>query len=208
MMKTITFLVLCFLSFLPVGALAKTIVEASTEAAIVGGMPPPAKLVDAILAIADDTDLATFSDCLREVKTEKNESRKFFRAVPLPKSSGTGLLYFVRPALKPYCQSFYGAHLFRYWIVLETGNRSSKSYDVRYAGVADSVDVLSSRHQGYPDIIETNCWAVGCGSATLQYDGAKYVATDCRETTSSVDGKEITKGVSCPEAYSNRTQRR
>ncbi len=189
-------------------ALAETIMEASTEEVTAAEVTPPQALVDAILATVDRNDLASFSACVQSIGIRQHETSAFFRAVHLPTVSSEEELYFVRPALKPYCQTFYGAHLFRYWIIKRNKNRDHSSYEVRYAGVADAIKVLSSQHLEYPDIDEKNCWAVGCGTVTLQYDGARYVAVKCTETTDNKDGSESTKRVPCPKAHSDNPRHR
>lgn len=202
MKKTVIIvLLLCSIVISVNDVLSKTILESSTEEATAGEITPRREVVDAILASVDSNDLASFKECVKEIRNAEDSTCKLFRTVQLPSMSGKEEIYFVRPSLKPYCHTFYGAHLFRYWIVKRNEDRRQSSYAVRYAGTADTVELISSQHYGYPNINETNCWAVGCGTATLQYDGIKYIAVKCIETTSSKDVKESTKRVPCPKAY-------
>jgi len=202
MKKTVIIaLFLCSIVISVNDVLSKTILESSTEEATAGEMTPQREVVDAILASVYSNDLASFKECVKEIRNAEDSTSKLFRTVQLPSMSGKEEIYFVRPSLKPYCHTFYGAHLFRYWIVKRNEDGRQLSYAVRYAGTADTVELISSQHYGYPDINETNCWAVGCGTATLQFNGTIYIAVKCTETISNNDGKESTKLVACPKAY-------
>lgn len=175
-------------------AFAEPILKASTEIVSAGEKTPPPSLIDALLASVDEDDSASFSECLKGPKLKRSQRHLLFRAVQLPTSKNSEVLYFVRPSLEPYCGTFYGAHLFRYWLVLET---APSIYRILYAGAGDSFEVMSSRHGGYFDIQQTNCWAGGCRSAKLQYNGKEYIASSCTEVTFNEDGSESTRDVPC-----------
>lgn len=174
---------------------AEPLLEASTEMVSAGEKTPPPSLIDALLASVDEDHSASFAECLKELKLKRSQRHLLFRAVHLSTSKNSEVLYFVRPSLEPYCGTFYGAHLFRYWLILET---APSIYRILYAGAGDSFEVMSSRHGGYFDIQQTNCWAGGCRSATLQYNGKEYIASSCTEVTFNEDGSESsTRDVPC-----------
>jgi hypothetical protein len=178
-------------------AWAEPILTASSETVTAGEKSPAPTLVDALLSSVDQHDAALFSECLNEFNINKSRRHMLFKAVTLPKLAESEVMYFVRPALRPYCQAFYGAHAFQYWLVIEKRSGPKKTYRILYTGIGDDFEVLPSKHMGYFDIIETNCTAVGCRSATMHYNGREYMPFSCCEVTSDKNGREVTNEIPC-----------
>jgi hypothetical protein len=178
-------------------ASAEPILTASSETVSVGEKSPQPPLVDALLSSVDQHDSALFSECLNELNIEKSRRHILFKVVTLQRLTQSEVVYFVRPALKPYCLTFYGAHAFRYWLVVENRVASKKTYRILYAGIGDHFEVLPSKHMGYFDIIETNCTAVGCTSVRMHYNGREYMPFSCSEVTSNEEGREVVNKVPC-----------
>ncbi len=53
--------------------------------------------------------------------------------------------YFVRPAIEPYCDAFYGAHLFEYWLVVSYRNHGKIGYRVVFKNGGDEARVLGRK---------------------------------------------------------------
>lgn len=167
---------------------AEPILSASTETSTQGERIPLPGVVRAILNSSDRWDRESLRECMAEKKVRKGSYERLFRSVALPGLTKGETLYFVRPALEPYCQTFYGAHLFRYWLVAVNERGTSKIYSVRHAGVADAFEVLSSAVNGSYDITETNCNAVRCGTVVMKFDGKRYVPFRCSERSAGEGG--------------------
>lgn len=188
-------IMMLLLLILPPPAFSGPILKAGTEEISVGEELPPPALVDFILANGKD-DADSLSECLAQFNLKESERHKLFKAVPLPKIKSTEDVYFVRPALDPYCGTFYGAHCFRFWLITQTGAAHRKKYRILYKGIGDWFEVLQSIHDGYFDIIEANCTAVDCIAVSMRYDGRKYVPFKCIKFVDE-NGREIEKEVPC-----------
>ena len=60
-------------------------------------------------------------ECMSGKKIPRKKYEDLFRSAPLPHAEGTDPLFFVRPAIEPFCGAFYGAHLFQFWIMTANG---------------------------------------------------------------------------------------
>lgn len=165
----------------------------STEAELTAAQTPSAALMQAILSQADKEDMKTLNECRIEQGLKKNAYPKLFQAVLLPAPKPGTQLYFVRPALQPYCQTFYGAHLFRFWLVSQT----QQQFTVDYAGVGDAFEVLPSQTNDHYDISETNCNASSCSTVEMKYGKNGYKPSRCSETHFRNDGTELKTVVKC-----------
>ena len=193
MIKQLSCMLLCIIIFAPI-ANAEPIFEASTENVTDGEEVPKASLIDFLMATVakqkyNDADI--FSECLKNKHIKKSQRNKLFRAITLPRLKKSEIMYFVRPALEPYCMAFYGAHGFHYWLIIESNVQSKKSYRILYDSIGDEFAVLPSIHNRYFDIIDTGHWAMGFNSKTLHYNGHKYVPFSCKESTFSNEGRDI-----------------
>jgi hypothetical protein len=197
MIKPIKYLVLFVLIFTHT-AFAEPIITASTESVSVGEKVAPLSLINALFSSVDENDFALFSKCLTELHIKKSRRYEFFKAVILPRITQSEIVYFVRPALEPYCSTFYGSHVFRYWLIVENNTSSKKEYRILYAGIGDYCEVLPSKHNGYFDIMEKNCTAIRCVDRKMHYNGCEYKPFSCREITSINEGRDqIEKEVPC-----------
>lgn len=182
-----------FCALMAPATMAAPIFSTSTEAELSAAKNPATALLQAILSQADKEDLKTLNECRSELGLKKNAYPKLFKAVSLPAPKPGTQLYFVRPALQPYCQTFYGAHLFRFWLVSQT----QQQFVVDYAGAGDAFEVLPSQTNGHYDISETNCTASSCGTVEMQYGKNGYKPSRCSETHYREDGTEVKKAVKC-----------
>jgi len=176
---------------------AAPLVSASTETPTPGERVPSVAVVQAIVSSADQDDLDNLTACMADMKIRKGAFQRLFRSVALPIMNNGEELYFVRPALKPYCHTFYGAHLFRFWLITGDKGATPKTYKVRYAGAGDNFQVLPSTSNGNYDIAETNCSAWRCLTVFMKFDGEKYVPFRCIEKTDRENGGEVEREVQC-----------
>lgn len=172
------------------------VLHASTEGESAGETEPPMAAVDAMLAAADPADVASLHTCMLEAHIPRRRRPSLFLWTALPRTGAPERVYFMRPAHKPYCFTFYGAHLFRFWLMVERPGRSGQRYQVRYAGVGDFFEVLPSLSHGRHDITETNCTASRCGTRWYRFDGERYRAYRCAEE--SYDKHDALKTVRFP----------
>lgn len=176
---------------------AAPILSANTETAVPGESVPSETVVQPIIDSADQDELEGLAECMADLKIPKGACRQLFRAVALPGTNSSEEVYFVRPALEPYCHTFYGAHVFRFWLIAGARDATPKTYKVRYAGVGDNFEVLPSTTNGSYDIEVTNCTAWRCLTVSMKFDGKKYVPSRCVETTSRGDQGEAVREVDC-----------
>jgi hypothetical protein len=134
---------------------------------------------------------------MTDFKIPKGAYQSLFRSVSLPSTNKDEKLYFVRPSLEPYCQTFYGAHLFRFWLIAGTVDSIPMTYKVRYAGTGDYFEVLPSTSNGNYDIAETNCTAWRCLTVSKRFDGKKYEPFRCVEKTVREDQTEVEREIDC-----------
>lgn len=191
-MKT-TILTLFLIALMASPSQAAPLLSASTEVELAAAKTPSAAMMQAILSQADKDDLESLNECRIEQGLKKNAYPKLFKAVSLPAPKPGTQLYFVRPALEPYCHTFYGAHLFRFWLVSQT----QQQFTVDYAGIGDAFEVLPSQTNGHYDISETNCNASSCGTAEMKYGKKGYKPSRCSGTHFREDGTELKTVVKC-----------
>jgi len=177
--------------------------SASTETSAPGESPAPPLMVKKILAGADAGEGKMLLDCVHEIgQTAGGLNRdaayaRLFRIVTLPAISAKETMYFLRPALDPYCQAFYGAHVFQYWLVAEPHGVSKAPFKILYRGAADEFELLASTHKNRYDIVETQCTAIECSNTKMEFDGRRYRPVAC---TLSATDTGVTKHVSCRKA--------
>ncbi len=168
--------VLC--SLLPSRAnCSETVFSASAESVSDIEKIPASTMIDAILSDADNDDNENFSGCLKELHIDTANRHTLFRAVRLPKINHNENLYFVRPALEPYCHAFYGAHVFRFWLLSE----KKKTYKILHRGIGDVLQVLRKKHHGYYDVIIENWTALNSIVYRYHYSGKEYKPALCKE---------------------------
>jgi len=192
------FLVTCLLAVAPMAPVfAEPIFSASTEATSPDERIPPSGIVEAMLKTADADDIESLSECVKDQSLSKENSRWLFRSVELPRLTANERIYFLRPAPTPYCTTFYGAHIFRYWLIAENDARGAKSVSVLWAGAGDFFEVMSSISHGRYEIAETNCTASTCHTRRMRFNGRSYADYRCMQTGVGRKGRETVRDVPC-----------
>ena len=158
------------------------------------------KPIDTILAHEDKFSVHLLNDCVQELGLKKMDYHKLFRSVKVKQWPDGKQLFFVRPALETYCGAFYGAHLFRYWLVTKHKEAGKQKTRVLYSNGGDAFEILPEETMGYYDIATTGCTARDCLTATWKFDGAKYVTFRCvlKDFSAESDGM-LEKTVDCRE---------
>ena len=179
-MKVLSLLLILIL--MPNLALAAgTVFESETESQLTNTVSPPSGLLRVILdseTTRAEADL--FRECLRENGLSRNEAERLFSVAAVPLESPKESLYFVRPTLEPYCMAFYGAHTFRYWLVVSHISNNRTKHRIIYEGNSDSIAILSSSSKGYPDIEVGTSRVVEFVTSLWKYNGKRYVRTSSR----------------------------
>jgi hypothetical protein len=173
----------------------KPILEASTETPSPGAILPPADLVRVVLDVAGKDIKVELDECLAEEGFKNGDYAPLLRAVKVS-ADGARTLWFVRPALKPWCQALYGAHLFQYFWIEERSPNAEPRYIVRYHGGGDAFAIYRRQSHGLNDIEPTGCIATECRSARMAFDGAEYKPVRC-SVTKFKDGVGETKERPC-----------
>lgn len=144
---------------------------------------PTVRLPPAVLELVlpkDSVDRQSFHECMRDSGLRKGQEAQLFVASPVHLTGDSLPGYFVRPALKPYCIAFYGAHLFRYWFVAKEKTEGAARYRVVFESGGDGVKVLASRSSGWQDIQTISNTAISSTTITWQFNGDRYVKASCR----------------------------
>ena len=122
----------------------------------------------------------TLQACLNDPEHRGEPLEKRFVSVPLPLIEQHPQMYFVRPALDPFCMYFYGAHTFTYWIVQEVPSASGPVFTAAVMDGADFVTVLPSHHEGLYDLETGVCTAAQCTYRTRERSGDAFKFSNCR----------------------------
>ena len=168
----------------------KPIMRAATEIVTPGEVQPAPALAQKVLDALDSDDRAQLADCIAEKGLKPADYSALLRAVRVRN------LWFVRPALEPYCFALYGAHLFRYFLFEEQASSQGEKYRLVFKSAGDFFAIYPHVTNGLNDIEATGCTAAECESERLVYDGAQYQAARCNRTEWR-NGKEITEPTSC-----------
>jgi hypothetical protein len=202
-MKVNKFFCSAFLALLGFSATAQaaSLLTASAERATAGERPATASIANVVVRSVNKNDLNYLDSCMRDLNIPQGAYERLFRVVQLPRLRNGQLWYFVRPALNPYCQAFYGANGFRHWLVSTTGAAgavNAGAYQVRYTGLASDFRVFNTLTNGYYDIAASNCTAAECFNTQLKYVGNRYAAAQCSETRfSGGSGNDVETVVAC-----------
>lgn len=178
----------------PSQAAEKPLLSASTETQSPGEARPPPKIVRIVLTAIDKADLEQLGECLAAEGLPKGDFAALLRGGRIEAGNGRSL-WFVRPALKPYCQALYGAHLFRYFLI-EDGHKGAPPKLVFQNG-GDAFAIYRTQSQGLNDIEATGCIATECRTARLSFDGQRYRPTTCSRLTDDEQGREIRQARTC-----------
>ncbi len=158
--------------------------ESSTEDSTAGWSRIPERLAHALIASGDPTDRQLVDEAIHDDDLAHDDAQ-FFRAKPIRVALTGTPMRFVRPPDKPYHQVFYGAHIFRFWLV------DARDHIV-FASGADGFAVLKSSHGGMRDLRVSQCHGGYCYDTTLMFVHGQYVDAGC--TTSAIDGGATTAG--------------
>lgn len=157
------------------------ILSSSSDQLPAGHVHPPRALVNALYRDTFDERLVTwFEECRKEKGLLHLPVEQWFVSVQLPLVDGQLPLYFVRPALEPFCMTFYGVHTFSYWLVQQQPTALGPVFKVVDFDSGDFVHVLPTHHGGIYDLERGLCTAMQCTYATQQYQGDSFRMVNCR----------------------------
>ncbi|HEX4860190.1 MAG TPA: hypothetical protein VFV07_03070, partial [Rhizomicrobium sp.] len=140
----------------------KPILEAGTEEPMKGAVRPSPGLVRVVLgALIDKFEIEELRDCLKQEHLKRTDYAALLRAVRIDAGGGR-TLWFVRPALEPYCHVLYGAHLFRYFWIEELPPGTPKRYRLLFHNGGDMFAVYRKQSHGLNDIKATGCIVDEC----------------------------------------------
>lgn len=139
---------------------------------------PPAGLLPFLMQSWDETDRALFDDCLHE--SPRLSPAAFFQIAQLDLNGDAHPDYFVRPASAPYCSAFYGAHLFRYWLITSHSGPHGPAYQIVLHNGSDEFRVLAASSHHYRDLQVISHNAVEIYTSIWRFDGHAYQPRSCR----------------------------
>lgn len=103
---------------LPARAEEVPLLSASAETSSPGETRPSPPLVSIVLKAVDKSDLEHLDDCIADQGLKQGDDASLLRAVRIDSGAARNL-WFVRPALDPFCVALYGAHSFQYFLIEE-----------------------------------------------------------------------------------------
>jgi hypothetical protein len=175
----------------------KPMFEASTEKLSASAKRPPVAVATLVTGSLDKSDRDTLDQCLAENSLKAGDYAALLSSVQFEPAPGVSL-YFVRPALDPYCFALYGAHLFRYFLVEAQAQPSGPArYRIVFAEAGDRLAIYSRASHGLYDIEPTTCTAGECWSTRLRFNGADYLPVSCSHTKFIGGGRSVTETVRC-----------
>lgn len=168
-----------------------------TEASADGEVRPSQELVSVVLRAIDRRDIELLDECLSEQGLRQADYASLLRAVRIDAGGGRNL-WFVRPALRPYCFALYGAHAFHYFLIEERPSGSSERYRLLFQNRGDFFAVYRQQSHGLNDIEATGCIVSECRSARMSFDGRQYRPVQCTCTTwDSASPEGVTRQRQC-----------
>ena len=189
----------------PATGTEKPLLRASSEMPTPDSVRPTPSLVQTVLRSLDKDDVQLLDDCLKSNGLTHGDYASLLRAVRIP-SRGGRTLWFVRPAMEPYCGALYGAHLFRYFLVEQQRGRSKPRYRIIFENGGDAFAVYRRISHGLNDIEPGGCIASGCRSARMSFDGHQYKPVRCFLTTWDGKGREVTRIRKCDSDHGSDIQ--
>ena len=169
------------------------ILRSSPDVLPTGHVHPPRALVDALFRDTFQAQVLTgFEECRKGKGLQTMPIERWFVSVPLPPIDGQPQLHFVRPALEPFCMTFYGAHTFNYWLVQQHGAASAAVFRVVDFDTGDFVHVLPTHHGGIYDLERGLCTALQCTYVTQQRQGESFALVNCRREHFA-DGQRVSR---------------
>ncbi|MDR2851662.1 MAG: hypothetical protein LBV61_01160 [Burkholderiaceae bacterium] len=171
MQKVLTIVALLFFHGL---AFSATIFENSTEDSTKQWKTASKHSVN--LTLNSINNRAQLDAELKENGLQVNHSR-FLVEKTIKLSNLDGNYKFIRPTNDPYISFFYGAHVFRYWII------SDKK--IIFSSSSDSVSILSTSHHGMKDIVTSNYRGGYMYNETYRFGVNGYQAYSCQANSVS-----------------------
>ncbi|WP_020560107.1 hypothetical protein [Thiofilum flexile] len=178
-MKVKTFIgmtLLAFLGFLATSQ-AAPLLTATADKPTAGENFPNTAMATVVVRSINKNELNYLNNCMRDLNIPQGAYERLLRMVTLPRLSNGQQWYFIRPALNPYCQTFYGNNGFRYWLV----SLADGAYQIRYSGQGSTFRVLNTISNGYYDIAASSCNSAECFTTTMKYVGERYTPFQCSE---------------------------
>ena len=151
----------------------------ATEDSTAGWMSIGEPLARKLVADGNKIERDTVQDAIKDEGLARNY-RQFFRARKIDLATTGRAAVFVRPASEPYYMPFYGAHIFRFWVVDAAGH-------VLLSSAADEVALLDSVHGGMRDLRVSQCRGGVCYDTTELFEHGQYRNGSCA-TRSIVTG--------------------
>lgn len=188
-------LLLFFAAPVTCAASSQVLLSADTESPLKGGMIPPRDVVQVILRGEPD-DVPLLNECMVEKEIGPKSAATLFTAKALHLNSDGVVDYFVRPALAPYCHVFYGAHLFRYWLVTSHRKHGKVTYKIAFKSGGDEARVLPSMTNGYHDLELMGHTAVVAQTSIWRFNGKEYRQAGC--TVQVMGDNGWTDNAPCP----------
>jgi hypothetical protein len=173
----------------------RPILTIDTETADAGYVRPKPSLTSIVVRSLEPLDSQALDGCLSDDGLPRHDYGALLRARGFRGQRGR-TLWIVRPALAPYCQALYGAHLFRYFVI-EEQTRSVPHVRLLLSGGGDGISIYPRIRHGLNDIEQTGCDATQCWSTRSGFDGHRYRAVGCSHATSE-HGREIDRPARCP----------
>ncbi len=158
-----------------------TRLDASTEAPLSGAIRPPPPLARVVLDAIGADDRRDLDRCLAEEEPPGSDPASLLLAARV-RAGARRNLWFVRPALVPYCSALYGAHAFRYFLVEERIQAHRSRYRLLFQDGGDAFAILGRTSYGLNDVEATGCTAVSCRGMRLSFDGRTYRPVRCTDT--------------------------
>ena len=151
----------------------------STEDSTAGWISIGEPLARTLVAGSDKLERDMVQEAIKEEGLARNY-RQFFRARKIALATSGRAAVFVRPASEPYYMPFYGAHIFRFWVVDAAGH-------VLLSSAADEVALLDAVHGGMRDLRVSQCRGGACYDTTEIFEHGQYRNGRCA-TRSIVTG--------------------
>lgn len=157
--------------------------ESTTESSTEGWDSISEKLANQLLTLGDKHDRKMIAAAINDYGLANN-FHQFFRKAALNLSTkGDDRHFFVRPASEPYYSPFYGAHIFKFWLVTEHGK-------LLLTTAADKFSVLPNVSNNMHDLMISQCYGGYCYDTTLVYSHGQYRNQSCQKTLIAT-GEEI-----------------
>jgi hypothetical protein len=153
--------------------------ESTTESSTEGWESISEKLATQLLKLGDKQDRKRIADAIKD-NGLANNFHQFFRKAAINLSTKGDRHYFVRPATDPYYSPFYGAHIFRFWIVTAQGK-------LLFTAAADGFSVLPNISNNMNDLMISQCYGGYCYDTTMTYSHGQYRNQSCQKTPIETD---------------------